>query len=367
MIDERTLKVSRCAYLSHEMKLTNTEIAKIIKEPRAKIPALLREAEELGIIRIEFNFPQDTELERNLIKQFHLRDARVVARVHERDESQRSGNSSEDGKATNDEDPTIEHVGKTAADYFERTTPDDSLKVGFSGGRTLRKVADHLHEDRFKNLGIYPLAVSMMEEAIATHTTTIVGIVDGKYKKCSSYPLPLPPLMVRSGDVEDIKKEKAAILKNTGVDEIYYTIKEIDVGLIGISNIREGKGISWMFRDLAKRGLVEQDLLDRLIDEYGFVGEILYQPFRSDGEIPPEAKKLISPVLERAFLPIRLDDLKKRVEAGKRVLLIGSGDSKAEAIAGALRAGYANILITDDQTAKKVLSFAQSQVDESVA
>jgi DNA-binding transcriptional regulator LsrR (DeoR family) len=158
---------------------------------------------------------------------------------------------------------------------------------------------------------------------------------------------------------EEIQRQKELILKNAYLRNVFFEIKEIDVALIGISNLSEGRGISWMFNHLADAGIVEQGLLNRLITEHGFVGEILYQPFRPDGEIPPEAKKLISPVLERAFLSITLDELKKKVEAGKRILLIGSGDNKVRAIVGALRAKYANILITDERTAKRLLDEAQ--------
>jgi deoxyribonucleoside regulator len=365
MIDERTQKLIRCVYLSYGMNRTNTEIAEIINEPRTKIPALLREAEELGIVRREYDFPEDVELEHKLLEAFELRDARVVStgEMYEGGESQKFEDTSQKEKEALDSFEYFlrKQVGKTAADYFERTTPDEALKVGFSGGRTLHQVATHLHDNRFKNLTIFPLAVSMDPGAVANHTNTIAGIVGGKYPECKSYSLSLPPLIMTNGGAttEEIQRQKELILKNAYLRNVFFEIKEIDVALIGISNLSEGRGISWMFNHLADAGIVEQGLLNRLITEHGFVGEILYQPFRPDGEIPPEAKKLISPVLERAFLSITLDELKKKVEAGKRILLIGSGDNKVRAIVGALRAKYANILITDERTAKRLLDEAQ--------
>jgi DNA-binding transcriptional regulator LsrR (DeoR family) len=43
------------------------------------------------------------------------------------------------------------------------------------------------------------------------------------------------------------------------------------------------------------------------------------------------------------------------VERGKRVVIIAAGESKADVVRAALRAGYANTLIVDDELATAIL------------
>ncbi len=46
----------------------------------------------------------------------------------------------------------------------------------------------------------------------------------------------------------------------------------------------------------------------------------------------------------------------------ERVVGVAGGEAKAEAILGALRGGYVNVLVTDDATARKVLALDQMGV-----
>lgn len=50
------------------------------------------------------------------------------------------------------------------------------------------------------------------------------------------------------------------------------------------------------------------------------------------------------------------------IHAANYVIGVAAGKFKAEAILGALRGKYINVLITDDDTALKVLSLAQIEV-----
>lgn len=89
-----------------------------------------------------------------------------------------------------------------------------------------------------------------------------------------------------------------------------------------------------------RRGMKKNEIKDLV--EAGAVGEAFGFYFNSLGEI----------IYSTTSVGLNLDDL----EATKKVIVVAGGEDKAEAIIAAVSSKYQDILITDEITARKIIS-----------
>ena len=80
-----------------------------------------------------------------------------------------------------------------------------------------------------------------------------------------------------------------------------------------------------------------------MLHEAGAVGEISFRFYDTDG------KQVVTPLNDRV-IGITLEELK----SAERVMALAGGASKTEAIAGALRLGIIDVLVTDKFTAARL-------------
>lgn len=66
--------------LYYDQNLTQAEIGRKLNTSRSTVSRLLQEARDSGVVRVIINYPwkRDFELERELLNQFQLREARVL-------------------------------------------------------------------------------------------------------------------------------------------------------------------------------------------------------------------------------------------------------------------------------------------------
>ena len=81
------------------------------------------------------------------------------------------------------------------------------------------------------------------------------------------------------------------------------------------------------------------------------VGDICSRFFDGDGNISSEE-------INKRTIGIELEELKLK----KRSILVAGGNRKIKAIDGALRGGYANVLIIDQHTAKELLHYQKLEI-----
>ena len=81
------------------------------------------------------------------------------------------------------------------------------------------------------------------------------------------------------------------------------------------------------------------------------VGDICSRFFDGDGNISSEE-------INKRTIGIELEELKLK----KRSILVAGGNRKIKAIDGALRGGYANVLIIDQHTAKELLHYQRLEI-----
>ena len=142
------------------------------------------------------------------------------------------------------------------------------------------------------------------------------------------------------------EEKQGLTLQDPVVRKIYDAARSVDIALVGIGQIAERTP---GFCSLAEAYGVSV----RRLRELGVVGEINYQPFDADGRLVdrPELRPLMRRVL--AVGGERLQELSRRPD--RTVIAVAGGPAKVEAVRGALRGRFFNVLVTDEDVAAAVL------------
>jgi deoxyribonucleoside regulator len=312
----------RCVQLYYRAQRNQKEIARELGLSSSKVSRLLKRAFAEGVVRVEIELPKRPRLEAALVDRFHLRDAVVIPLGERRD--------------------LKEDLGTAAARYFEKVAADGA-RVGLSCGFTLYHLIRALRERRFRNLQIYPLSGESTLQLVDLFPNTLVGMMAAKYRPhVTAYALPVQVL----GSFAVAQRERRRLLQKGEVRRIYEAAGDVDIALVGIGMIGEATA---GFCSLAEFYGVSVRRLRAL----GVVGEINYHPFDRRGALLD--RRELRPLTRRvlAVPPSRLRDLSARY--GKLVVAVAGGPDKREAILGAMRGRFANVLVTDEDTAETLL------------
>jgi DNA-binding transcriptional regulator LsrR (DeoR family) len=313
----------RCVQLYYRAQRHQNEIARELGLSSSKVSRLLKRAVAEGMVRVELELPKRPRLEAALVERYRLRDAVVIPLGEPRD--------------------IKEDLGVAAARYFERAAADGT-RVGLSCGYTLYCTIRALRERRFRDLQIYPLSAESTLQLVDLFPNTLVGMMAAKYRPhVRAYALPAQVL----GSLAAVQRERGRLLRRGEVRRIYEAAGNVDVALVGIGLIGEATA---GFCSLAESHGVSVRRLRAL----GIVGEINYHPFDQEGALID--RKELRPLTNRvlAVPPSRLRELSSQY--GKLVVAIAGGPDKREAIRGAMRGRFANVLVTDEDTAAALVA-----------
>jgi deoxyribonucleoside regulator len=234
-------------------------------------------------------------------------------------------------------------LGTAAARYFEKVAADGT-RVGLSCGYTLYQLIHALRERRFRDLELYPLSGESTLQLVDLFPNTLVGMMAAKYRPhVRAYALPVQVL----GSFAAAQRERRRLLQKGEVRRIYRAASDVDIALVGIGMIGEATA---GFCSLAEFYGVSVRRLRAL----GVVGEINYHPFDRDGALID--RKELRPLTQRvlAVPPSRLRELSGQY--GKLVIAVAGGPDKHAAVLGAMRGRFANVLVTDEDTAEALLA-----------
>jgi DNA-binding transcriptional regulator LsrR (DeoR family) len=312
----------QCLELYYRQGRSQKDVAAALGVSAATVSRLLKRAFDEGLVRVELDLPRTQELETALVERFGLRDAAVVA----------AGGRSD----------VREELGVAAAAYFEKIATN-GLRVGLSCGFTLYHTIRSLKDRRFKDLDLYPLSGESTLKLVDLAPNTLVGMMAAKYRPhVTAYALPVQHLV----SLRQIEQERRRLLRDPEVRRIYEAAQTVDVALVGVGQIAEQTP---GFCALAESYGVSV----KRLREFGVVGEINYQPFDVEGRIvdQPELQVLMHRVL--SVSGERLQDLSRGED--RYVIAVAGGRSKIEAVRGALRGRFMNVLVTDEDVAQAVL------------
>jgi deoxyribonucleoside regulator len=309
---ERDLLIE-AATLYYEEELTQAEIGQRLNTSRSTVSRLLRDARAQGIVHITINYPwaRNSRLEAQLKQTFDLPDARVL----------RAG-----GMAVDD---ALEGIGTLTARYLQNVIREDMV-LGVSYGRSIAATIRNLQPQRE-----LPLVVVQLLGALGSDNPLIEGAnlarnLAAKYG--ASYRFLYAPLVVEDARTRDL------FMQEPLVQDVLAVGRQADIALVGIGALGdEAPSLIW-------RGYLAATDLARL-QRMGAVGNMCAQFFDAHG-------CMLDTDLNRRSISIGLDGL----ATCELVVAAAGGRKKAPAILGALRGGYVDVLVSDDQAIDEVLA-----------
>lgn len=301
---ETLVRVSRMYY---ELGETQESIADSIGVTRPQVSKLLKQARDQGVVEIRIidRTERPNTVAADLERRFGLRAAHLAPAI------------------SGDAERTRRRVGRLAAKVFAAIVRD-GLIVGIGDGSSVAAMADEL-------------------EAMATPVdATVVPLCGGfwgttggrePYRRIAEALGATAHGLLAPGLLDDAAT-RSALCAHAGIREITDLWARLDVAVFGIG------GPAWSEALIGERAWRE-------IEAGRAVGEILIAPFDVEGRF------VASSLGERTVACDARDLHRVPTSIG-----IASGATKAIPMLGALRSGALNVLVTDVQSAERVLDAA---------
>lgn len=303
------------AELYYERGLSQKEIGAIIGVSRPTVSRLIEEAKEQGIVKIIIETPikKNAKLSNKLRKAFNLRDAIVVY-------------------ADFDFEKAIEICSKEAASLL-CSYLQNNMTVGITWGRSLNCVANSLSECSFENVHIAQMTGCM--KVADDNAVDGYQITQQFAKKLHATYSPInAPLLVKGKDVYSFLASEPLIKE--GIDKA----QDIDVAIIGVAPFNDlenpihksGYHKSYSLdKDKSKHPVAT--VIGRFIDVHG--KEVQFDDIYS----------IATPLNVIKKAPISI--------------LLNATEERAEATMAALNGKLANILVVDENHAKRLLEIKE--------
>ena len=311
-LDEMRL-MAKVARMYYDQGIRQQDITERLNIHQSKISRMLRRAREANIVRISIATPAGSfpELEDALESRFQLKEAVVV---------------DSDG----DEERVVRDLGAAAAFYLE-TTLKPRMIIGISSwSRSLFAMVETLHPNTAASGGKVVQILGGVGSA-STHyqamllAQRLAGLIGAT------------PVLLQAPGVVGSAEAKTVLVQDPAVMEAARLFAKLDLALVGIGSLDPSPL-------LASSGNIFSQVERRELRRAGAVGDICFQFIDETG-------KLTKSALMDRVIGIDLPTLK----ASRRVVGIAGGQSKIPAILASLEGRWINVLITDRQTAERLV------------
>lgn len=298
-------QVARIAWFYYHDGLTQSEISDRLGLTRLKVSRLLEKGHQSGIIRVQINsrFEGCLEYETQLRRQFSLPHVRVIPGLADADVGGRLG------------------IG-AAHMLMSLLQPQQMLAIGFGEAtmNTLQRLSGFISSQQIR--------LVTLSGGVGSYMTGI-----GQLNAACSVNIIPAPLRASSADI-------ARTLKNENcVKDVLLAAQAADVAIVGIGAVSQQDDAT-----IIRSGYISQGE-QLMIGRKGAVGDILGYFFDAKGDVVTDIKihnELIGlPLSALKTIPVRVG--------------VAGGENKAEAIAAAMKGGYINALVTDQDTAAAIL------------
>ncbi len=303
------MQVAKMYYIE---QLTQAQIGRNLNTSRATVSRLLQEARQKGIIKISIEYPweRDKELEKVMQKRFGLRDVRILISYDQPADVIRDGE------------------GLLAAEYIDQIIEEDMI-LALSNGRSVASTVKQLHPSHKVNMTVVQAIGALGDNNPLVDGPDLVRNFAEPYG--AQYRYMHAPLVVEDRRMRDL------LIQEPSVHETLTLARRADVAILGVGALEsDSSGLIWT--NYAN----EKDIA--WLRSQGSVGHMCAQHFDING-------RLLDVDLNKRVVGIGLETLRSI----KTVIAIAGGIEKAIAILGAIRGKYIDVLITDDQAAKKIL------------
>lgn len=310
MMDKQETSIA-VAKLYYESDVSQQEIAKMLNLSRPTVSRLLQYAKEHGFVEVRINDPIENmvNLEKQLKKKYNLKSVSIASAPVE--------DLAEQKKA----------IGLTAAEYLVKTVRDGDV-IGVAWGSTVYEMAKHLPNKPLKQGAVVQLKGGISLNSNPTYAYEILNFCSRAFD-VQGYYLPLP-IMFES------KKTKNLVEQDQAIKSILDLGKQANIAVFTVGTASQS---SLIFHLGYKFSKADKDILDK-----NAVGDICSRFYDKAGQI-------CNKNIDDRTVGI---DLAELIQKPVRILVAG-GKHKIGAIKAALQGNFANILITDNFTARELL------------
>ncbi len=308
--------MTKVSHLYHNRGMVQSEIAQTLGLSQARVSRLLSAAEEANIVRTVVVPPigLNSEVEEALEQKFGLLQVHVVDTV--------GGTDSE----------RAETLGRALANVFELLPLKDKVIGLTSWSRSMRRFVAALNRfPHAKADSVVEMVGGVGEPALQHEATTAT-------ERLASFIDATPMFLRVPGVVPSVEVKDAILQSDSHARATLEALNRIDIALVGIGNcaFRSGR--------VAEGNFFTQEQFDLAIKK-GAVGEVNLRFIDANG-------KPVDSELDDLVVGITLDQLSK---AERRIGVCG-GAEKHEPTLAAIRGGWINVLVTDEETAEFLLA-----------
>lgn len=306
--------ITKVAWFYYKEKLTQQDISARVNISRQKVQRFLEKARDLEIVRFQIKNPYANllSIESELIEKYSLKDSVVVPYLSDGDSLLRRS------------------FAKAGASYLERIiSQHNNSIVGLGWGNTTAYLADYFDSLPIKTKVEVVSLIGNLMTNVAMNPYIIAEKIANK--------LDAPFYNIWAPAITQ-SKERAEIFKSEPwINCVLQKASKANIILFSVGEVSPSAS-------LFKMGYLSSDELKKL-REKGAVGDILSRFFNAQGD-------LVDDEIHERVISIPINKLKDK---GKIVIGVAGGPSKFDAIRGALKGKYVNVLITDEETAEKLL------------
>ncbi|WP_288817094.1 sugar-binding transcriptional regulator [uncultured Varibaculum sp.] len=303
--DHQSLDVAKLYYSG----LSQSEIANILHVSRPNVSKLLTHAKARGFVKIRIDDPreQDRELIGALRSAFSLDEIRLVSPPRRRDIDIRKA------------------LGRAGADLFMGLVRDGDT-VGVYWSRTIQSLTASLHGLEFQRVNVVQLGGQLEMPSMDLSMMNSFRELE-QYLQATVHMLGYPIVLQSASEKLAIEREETV----SGVMELARRARIVLYSVGSVSSVAT----------LLHSPLINEDEREFLIEHS--VGEICAHFIDEDGRV-------CLPDLNNRTLGISLPDLRHN----EQKILIAGGSDKLQVVYAALLRGYANRLVIDTVTARKL-------------
>ena len=305
----------------YKEEMSQDAISKKLNISRATVSRTLTRAKKEGIVKIQINYPSENtiELEKNIEKKFGLKE--VLIGVENESVSKDYA------------------VALQASEYLARILKNN-MKLGINWGRSMKNLVTTFEQEGYnksinvKGVEIIPFlgtnnSFEEKSQSLRLTYSNFLAIKMAELLKCKNYNLSAP-MIVSSQKVKDV------IINEPDVSGVLKKAKTCDVALLGIGSIDKNSSLFVLMDDGEK--------MSDTIKQQGGIGEVIGRAYDENGNI-------IHSELDNRIIGVTLEELKQiPLKIG-----VGYGNQKVKAIKAALKGGLIDVLITDRETAEKLV------------
>lgn len=316
-LQDRASLLADVAEMYYLEQKNQAEIAKAVGVTRSMISRMLSEARESGIVEIRIQRPlqSDPELEHALKEYFGLKDVFVVST------NQPGG------------DRLTQTLGSAGARMLERYLAPHKV-LGLAWGTSISATVDAYETKEPMQVKVVQLVGAMGARNMEYDGHDLVARITEKLGG-EAYYLNAPYIAQNA-------EMARSLLETKSIRETISIGRKTDVALLGIGTTSPEYSSFYLAGYVTRRELED-------LRKAGAIGDVCGQHFDVNGQPACDdfCARLVS--IRRSDLlsiPVRLG--------------VAGGEGKADAILGALRSRYVNVLVTDSMAARKVLELAKS-------